>query len=132
MLGTAAVDAFLRDLDHPLKSAVEAIRAAILGVSPSIGEEIKWKSPSFHLKDHFATINVGRRTKARSTDHILVILHRGAKPNAARPAGKAIRDPNGLLEWLATDRGVLMFQSLAEVEANREALQDIVLQWIDT
>lgn len=123
------VDAYLAALKHPLKPAVQALRTTILAVSPSIGEEIKWNSPSFFIADHFATINLGRKTKARPADHLLLILHRGVK---ARPGpGLEIDDPSRLLEPLGKDRYAVTFHSLAEVKARAVPLQGIIRQWID-
>src|SRR5262245_41223578 len=53
-----AVIAFLRELDHPLKQEVEAVRQIILGVSPEIREGIKWNAPSFRTTEYFATLNL--------------------------------------------------------------------------
>ena len=128
--GADAVDRYLGNLEHPLKPAIEAVRAAILKLGPRIGEEIKWNSPSFYLNDHFATINTGRKTRARPMDHIPVVLHRGAK---ARPGGDvraSIDDPTGLAEWLGGDRCVVMFRSPEEVEARKGAFRDLLRQWI--
>lgn len=37
--------AFLRELKHPLRDVVEAIREVIFGVSLTIREELKWNAP---------------------------------------------------------------------------------------
>jgi hypothetical protein len=100
-----AVDQHLRELDHPLKPAIELLRSTVLDASPEIAEGVKWNAPSFFLKTtgaYFATINVHRRSKAEGH----------------------------LLEWLAKDRCAATFHDLNEVEAKRAALQDIVRQWI--
>ncbi len=44
---SAAVDAFMKALKHPLADLAEAVRRAILAVDPAIGEEIKWNAPAF-------------------------------------------------------------------------------------
>src|SRR5262249_33098972 len=51
-----AAVAFLRELDHPLKKEIEAVRKIILCVSPAIREGIKWNAPSFRTSDFFATV----------------------------------------------------------------------------
>lgn len=121
--GSAAVDDFLRTSEHPLKPEMEALRAVILGVDPRIGEEIKWKAPSFKLEEHFATFNL-------RGDAILVILHFGAKVNALATTGVKINDPTGLLKWLAKDRASVTFKDQAALEAGREAFANILRQWI--
>lgn len=125
------VDAYLRDLKHPLKPAIELVRATILSAHPEVREGIKWNSPSFLITDHFATINVGRKTKARPTDHIMVVLHRGARTRAPK-ARPTIEDPAGLLQWLGTDRAVMTFHGTAEVKQHQTVLKAIVKQWIAT
>ena len=117
------VDDFMHKLDHPLKAEVAMVRSIILGVRPGISEEIKWKSPSFRLKDHFATFNI-------RADALLVILHQGAKVTAANSTGINIDDPSGLLEWLAKDRGVVKFSNMKMFKANRGAFENILRQWI--
>lgn len=117
-------------LDHPLKPVVESLRTLIRAVSPTIGEAIKWNSPSFYTTDHFATINIGRRTKARPTDHVLVILHRGAKAKPAGTAELVVDDPANLLEPLGTDRYAVAFHSAVEVKAKGKPFQNIIRQWI--
>lgn len=124
------MDALMAALDHPLKPAVQALRAAIRAVSPEIGEEVKWNSPSFYTTDHFATVNVGRRTAARPKDHVMVILHRGAKPKPANTPALVIGDPDGLLEPLGKDRYAITFHSRGEVKAKATPLQGIIRQWI--
>ncbi len=117
------VDDFMRKLDHPLKAELTLLRSIILGVNPGISEEIKWKSPSFRLKDHFATFNI-------RADALLIILHQGAKTSAAKSTGINIDDPGGLLEWLAKDRGVVRFSDMKMIKANRGAFENILRQWI--
>ncbi len=121
--GTDDVDDLLRKLDHPLKPALEAVRATILGASPKIGEGIQWNTPSFRTTEWFATINIRK-------DEVLVILHRGAKVKDNSSGGLAISDPSGLLEWLAKERAAVRFRDLAAVKSGKSAFTSIVRQWI--
>jgi hypothetical protein len=57
----AAVAAFLRGLEHPLKQELEAVRRLILAASPTIHEGIKWNAPSFRTDEYFATMNLRAR-----------------------------------------------------------------------
>lgn len=67
------VDAFMAELDHPLKAEIEALRAIIRPLDPRIVESIKWNAPSYAIDDHFATLRLyPRRT-------LQVVLHTGAK-----------------------------------------------------
>src|SRR5262245_35945740 len=102
----------MRKLDHPLKPALEAVRAIILGVSPKISEGIKWNSPSFRVQEWFATINIRK-------DAVHVILHLGAKVKDNSTGGLTIDDPAGLLEWLAKDRAAVKFSDLRAVKSGR-------------
>lgn len=117
------VDAFMADLDHPLKAEIAAVRALILGLGPEVGEGIKWKSPTFRTRDDFATVNL------RSTDSLQLILHLGAK---VRPdmVEMAIDDPSGLLKPLGKDRCMATLGSGAAFEANREAFAAVLRQWM--
>jgi len=120
------VIAFLRELEHPLKGAVESLRKIILGVSPEIHEGIKWNSPSFRTTDWFATVNLrGKNGK----DRAWLILHTGAAAKG-KVLKDQIADPTGLLEWLANDRCVVTFENEKDVAAKKASLQQIVREWI--
>lgn len=111
-------------MKHPLKKEIEAARLIILGVSPAVGEGIKWNVPSFRTeKDWFATFNV------RSKDSVQLIFHLGAKK---RPDLKAFKlaDPNGLVKWLGKDRAMVTLGAGRDIPANRKALETIVRAWI--
>jgi hypothetical protein len=122
--GSEAVEKFLRELDHPLKPVVEAVRRTILGANPNIGEGIKWNAPSFHFKEYFATAGL------RSKDFVHVIFHKGAKFKDNCGKRVQIRDPKGMLEWLANERCAVKFFDLRDIKKKERALQDIVKQWI--
>ena len=81
----AAVVGYLRDLEHPLKKEIEAVRRIVLGFTPAIGEGIKWNVPSFRTAtEYFATFNL------RAKDSVQLILHLGAK---VRPGQRRSRSP---------------------------------------
>ena len=114
----ASVEEFLRELDHPLKREIEAVRQIILGVSPEIHEVIKWNAPSFRTTEYFATVNL------RDRECVTLILHLGAKVRENAKEMK-IADPEGLLEWLAADRCRVTLGAGAEIQARRSALEAI-------
>jgi hypothetical protein len=116
------VDAYMHELDHPCKKEMQAIRKIILGVDPRITEEIKWNAPSFALGEHFVTFN------GWAKDYVQLIFHHG--PKKATSAGKPINDPDGLLEWLATDRASIRFENMKDVRAKEAGLQKIIRLWI--
>jgi uncharacterized protein YdhG (YjbR/CyaY superfamily) len=122
--GDAAVAAYLRALEHPLKQEIEAVRRIILGVSPTIQEGIKWNAPSFRTnEDFFATFNM------RAREGVQLVFHRGAK---ARDNEKALKiaDPKGLMRWLASDRALVTLGKGRDVPANRGAFEAIVRAWL--
>lgn len=122
--GSAEVDAFLDQLQHPAKDLVVQLRRAVLAADAQIGEGIKWTVPSFRTSDYFATMHL------RAKQGVGLILHFGAKKNAISEHGVTIADPAGLLQWLAKDRAMLVFADLPQFEAQRLALQDLLRDWI--
>lgn len=118
-----AVAVWLRELDHPLKREFEAVRRAILAVSPTIGEGIKWNAASFKTDDFFATLFT------RSRDSVQLILHQGAKVKDGSTKPK-IADPSGLLKWISSNRCMVTLGGGKEVAARLPALQSIVREWI--
>ena len=117
-----SVESFLAALDHPAKQEILALRQLILAADGSIGEEIKWKVPSFRTTEHFATLHL------RAKQGVGVILHFGAKKRSV--AGIKIADPEALLEWLAEDRAMVTFRDLHEVAKKQQAFTDLIREWI--
>ncbi len=123
-----AVVEFLRELDHPMKKEIEAVRKIILGASPEIREGIKWNSPSFRTTEYFATLNLrGRGGKAAQ---LWLILHTGAKGSAKAKDGMTVADPKGILEWLGKDRAVVKFEDAGDVRAKKGALEGVIREWV--
>ena len=121
---TQAVEAFMLQLEHPHKPAVELLRKLVLGVDPSVREGIKWSAPSFRTSEYFAT------THLRSKTGIGLILHLGAKVRESADAALASHDPDQLLKWLGKDRAMLEFASADELEGKKPALIAVLRQWI--
>lgn len=115
---------FLRELTHPHKAAIEAIRAIILGADKRIQESVKWNSLSYHTVEHFATFHL------RAKSGVQVVFHRGARVKDNSAGQLPIDDPAGLLTWLANDRATATFADVADVTAKAKALKKIVKQWI--
>ena len=108
------VDAFLADLDHPLKAELEAVRSTILGASPRIEEGIKWKSPTFMYRGNMASID------PRSKEHVLLMFHTGA----------SIDDPDGVLEGDGNVARYVRFTDASDVKQKRRALTAVVKAWV--
>lgn len=118
-----SVESFLDALEHPLKGEIVALRGLLLGVDPSISEEIKWNAPSFRTSEHFATMHL------RAKDSLQLIFHLGARNKRSIPKGE-IADPDGLLRWLGTDRASVEIRGPGDLVAKRDALIAIIRQWI--
>ncbi len=121
----ATVDDLMRDLDHPLKAEIAAVRDAILAAHPRVAEGVKWNAPSFRTDDYFATINLRQR------DAVLVVLHRGAKVKDDAAFAKAFPDPAKRLTWLSPDRAVIKLRDMDELVAHREALAAVIHAWVE-
>lgn len=116
------VDAFIAGLGHPMEVEIRELRRIVFGANAEVTETIKWNAPSFrHNGDDRVTMKLHPR------DRVSLIFHRGAKKQAG---GVTVPDPAGLLTWPAPDRAVATFRSLAEIEANREAIAALVDAWV--
>lgn len=121
--GSAGVDALLAALDHPLKPAIEEARRALVGNDPLISEQVKWNSLSLcHRGDDRVTFNV------RPGGPLLFVFHRGARVKD----GSDFRfdDPSGLMTWPAPDRALVKVASLAQWDADKRAILDLVPRWM--
>lgn len=114
----------LDTLDHPHLAEIRALRAVILGADARIAEEVKWNAPSFRTTDHFATVHL------RARDGVQLILHLGARSRPDAAVRAEVADPTAMLRWLAADRASVTFRDLEDVEARRDALAEVVRQWI--
>ncbi len=122
-----AVDAFMKDLKHPLLDVAGRLRKLILSVDKRIGEGIYWNAPTFYYTGRmkpFAPTTYKRYIVGFNffkKDCIRLIFLRGA----------SVSDPTGLLEGDYKDgRRLALFQSLNEVKSNGKALKNIVMQLV--
>ena len=114
--GRAVVDAYMRDIDHPFKAEMEAVRAIVLGASPKIAERIKWNAPSFYYKEDLGTFN----PRASEFAHLILLF----------PGGAGLPAKSSLLEGAQKDRREAKFYSLADVETKKRALEKLVKDWV--
>jgi len=116
------VDRFLEGVDPERREALQAVRLLILAAHEGVTEHVKWNGPSICCGgDDRITTGLERKGGIR------VILHRGARPKPAPDF--RFDDPNGLTIWLAPDRGVVRFTTVADVERCAEAFQDLAGRW---
>jgi hypothetical protein len=114
--GTAVVEAYLRDVDHPFKAEMEAVRQIILGASPKIAERIKWNAPSFFYKEDLGAFN----PRATEYAHLILLF----------PDGAGMQDDGKLLEGQHKDRREVRFRGMDEVQAKKPALEKLVKRWV--
>ena len=112
---TDEVDAFMDELDHPLKKEVRAVRAIIKGVNKDITEEIKWKAPSFSYHgEYLVTFNL------RMNDRVHLVFH---NPMIAMVKSK-------LLEGDYADRRMAYFTDMKAIKSKQseliKALKDLI------
>ncbi len=120
----AAVTALLDEHRHPLREAIDALRAIVLAADPTIVEGVKWNTASFRTKDWFATVNGPKQTKEP-----MLVLHAGAKAKGASLRG-AVKDPDGMLRWLGDDRAIVVFADHADVRKRGAAVKKVLRSWI--
>jgi len=118
------VEQFVRNLDHPMKPGIEALRNAILASNDAITEQVKWNAPSFvYNGEDRVTFTLHPPTRIR------LVLHRGAKVRADS-ADFTFADPSGLVAWSTPDRGVVTFTSVRDAADKEAALLELVNRWI--
>ena len=122
---TEAVDALMNSLRHPAEKEIQALRALILQVHPSIREGVKWNAPSFRTSEYFATTNL------RAKVGVGLVLHFGAKVRNVAVGRETIKDPQKLLTWMAKDRATANFANMKELAAKGKAFQAVLKQWIN-
>ncbi|MBK8949689.1 MAG: DUF1801 domain-containing protein [Flavobacteriales bacterium] len=120
-----ATTALLDAHQHPLRKAIDALRALILSVDPSIVEGVKWNTASYRTTDWFATLNGPRHVKEP-----MIILHAGAKAKGVMLKDR-IPDPEGMLKWIGNDRAQVVFKDAADIKAKQNVLRAIVSAWIE-
>jgi hypothetical protein len=109
------VNAWLAELEHPLRDVLIAVRSIFLEADERITETIKWKSPTFMYEGNLASLD----PKARK--HVAVLFHRGAEIPGDHP----------LLEGEGKLARYTRFQDMASVEAGRAELVAVVRAWCD-
>jgi hypothetical protein len=128
--GMAKVDAkddvalFLKRLTHSRKDEIEIIRSIILKADEHLTERVKWNAPSFCFRgDDRITFRL------QPGDRVQLIFHRGAKVRGDA-AAFVFEDMTGLIKWAASDRGVVTFTSMSEVERGGQKLRKLVRAWL--
>ena len=101
-------------LKHPLKAEMEAVCRIIREAAPGITEDIKWGGPSYAYKGDMATIN------PKILKYVAVIFHQGG----------LLPKVSGFFEEATKGKVYAKFYDMAAVETNKQALQQMVRNWI--
>lgn len=108
------VSEYMRQLEHPLKKEIEAVRAIIKNSNSKIAERIKWAAPSYYYKEDLVTFN------PRAQDRLHLVFHH---PNIEK-----INSP--ILEGDYVSRRMTYLHNMEEIEANKAELESILNQLV--
>jgi hypothetical protein len=115
--GAQDVDAFMKELRHPFKAEVQAVREIILAANKKLAERIKWNAPSFYYGADLGAFNL------HQTAYVQLIL---VFPNGLIDDGGA-----GLLMGTWRDRREVRFADMKDVLAKKAALRRVVNAWVE-
>ena len=121
-----SVTAFIKNLEPGLADVVQAVREVILSVDSSIGEQIKWNSPSFFYTGEMKDFD----PKEYKRDLVVVNIHRG-KPLLVFPTGASVKDKSGVLEGDYKDgRRMVNIKDLKDLAEKTQSLQLVIREWL--
>ncbi|GHB62501.1 DUF1801 domain-containing protein [Persicitalea jodogahamensis] len=121
-----SVTELIQNLDPEFGELVEAVRKIILGTNQSIGERIKWNSPSFFYMGEMTPFD----PKEYKRDIVVMNLRKG-KVLLVFPTGEKIKDHSGILEGNYTDgRRLITLNNLADAKNKASDLQAVLSEWI--
>jgi hypothetical protein len=123
------VDAYMKNLKHPLARVAGALREIILKSAPDIAEEIKWNAPAFFYTGEMPPFNPKEYKR-----HIIVFnLYRKDCIRLVFPSGARVKKNTGLLEGEYPDgRRLAVFRNMGEVHSRKTLLQRAVKEWLLT
>jgi hypothetical protein len=115
MAKSRAVEAWLARYENPMKDVVLRVRDIVLGADARIGECIKWQAPTFTFEGNLASFY------PKSKQHASLMFHTGARIPGRHPR----------LEGTGDTSRVLKIGSVAEADAARRDIENIVRAWCD-
>lgn len=122
-----SVAAHIQKLDPTFAALVEALRKLILNTDATIGEQIKWNSPSFFYTSQMKPFD----PKTYKRDIVVMNLRKG-EILLVFPTGATITDTTGLLEGNYTDgRRMAKFITMDDVQQKGNALQTVIKAWLE-
>jgi hypothetical protein len=120
------VSAYIQALEPSFGGIVEALRHIILSTDPDIGEEIKWNAPTFFYTGKMPPSD----PKAYKKYIIVTNFHKG-RMLLVFPSGAKINDTTGFLEGDYKDgRRLHYFKDMEDVVTHKNALQDVIKEWL--
>ena len=123
---TEQVTEHIQKLDTPLAEIVKTLRQIILETDGEIGERIKWNNPSFYYTGEVKPFD----PKEYKREIIVFNLFKG-RIMLVFPSGSKITNTFGLLEGDYKDgRRLLIFKDLEDVLSKKNALQNIIKEWL--
>ena len=118
------IQEFRNQLDGATLQMIDRLREIVAASHPSLVERFKWNAPSFAVGDEDRiTLGVERKGGVR------LVLHRGARPRDS--SDFSFDDTDGLAEWPAGDRGVIVWRDLAAIEQVQEPLALLCRRWVE-
>jgi hypothetical protein len=122
----ASVTSYIRKLDPAFAKLIQSVRKLILDTDPSIGEQIKWNSPSFFYTGEMKPFD----PKEYKRDIIVINIRKG-HALLVFPTGASVKDKTGLLEGDYKDgRRMVTFRDQADVRSKGKALQQVIRDWL--
>lgn len=117
---------FMDNLEHPLKGEIEEVRKIIISSSYTLSEHIKWNAPSYHIEgEDRITFNLHGKGFFR------LIFHCGSKVKENVDIQHLIDDTTGILEWVTSDRAIVKFTSMRDVNAKEQELKKVITKWLE-
>lgn len=105
----------LKKKAHPMTNEIQLVREIILYANPKIEEGIKWSSPTFMYKGNMASFFMNAKK------FVSLMFHKGAM----------MSNKNGLLEGEGKEGRVARFDSLDDINTKKQALEQLVTEWIN-
>lgn len=111
----SSVDAFMQNVDHPLKAEIESLRKIMRSASSEITEQIKWNAPSYSYRgEYLVTFNL------RDKKRIHLVFHNPMIPRIKSP----------LLEGDYVDRRMTYFSDMQDIKAKKSELVQVLKQLV--
>lgn len=120
------IDEFIKNLDHEKLQQVETLRTIILNIHPNLQEHIKWNAPSYVLDgEDRVTFNVMNKEGV-----VKLVLHMGVNKKEDKKSKPVLNDKFELIEWNSDIRGMLSFESLADIESKQDKVSQLIKDWL--